>query len=116
MREFFFELAALDKFDYPLVNMNLFTDLCFKNGKGYLKAIYKPIPVEQEPVSIDPALSKSIKSNSRRSSLLSQGSKEPEEEQPKELYTVDLKETVCKILNNRKSKKQLYGEHFTMQG
>ena len=116
MREFFFELAALDKYDYPQVNMNLFTDLCFKNGKGYLKAIYKHIPVEQEPVNANLARSKSRKSDSRRSSLLSQGSKDPEEEQSKELYTVDLKETVCKILDNRKSKKQLYGEHLSSQG
>lgn len=91
VREFYYELAALDKFEYPLVSMSVFTDLCFKQGKGYLKAIVKPIPPKPDPVAKLMAQAGTKNKIGRRSSILSSASaKEPEEEKPKELYTSDL--------------------------
>ena len=111
----------MDKFEYPLISMSVFTNLCYKQGQGYLKAIVKPIPPKPDPVARLMARAdtkKQIgKDARRRSSILSSASaKEPEEEKPKELYTIDLQSAVYKVLDNRKSKLQLKGEHIKSQG
>ena len=48
IREFFYELAALDRYEYPYLSMNMFADLCFDIGQGYLKAITKPPPAKSD--------------------------------------------------------------------
>ncbi len=63
IREFFYELAALDRYEYPYLSMNMFADLCFDKGEGYLKAITKPPPPES-----DSKLKKMIKATARRGS------------------------------------------------
>lgn len=44
VREFFFDVAALNSFAYPHLSMTFFADLCLKHGKGYLKAVERKKP------------------------------------------------------------------------
>ena len=41
VREFYYEMAAIDKYSYPYVNLNALSALCLRSGKGYLKATIK---------------------------------------------------------------------------
>ena len=44
LREFFYEVAAMDSVAYPFVTMAAFANMCFVIGTGFLKAIARPPP------------------------------------------------------------------------
>ena len=61
LRELFYELAAMDKFNYPRLGLKWFSEYCLNEGSGLLKAEIR----EEKPLSEEISKKPNSKSKSR---------------------------------------------------